>query len=222
MSSSPISTADDAASRRRSGRVKRKPDFLAPEATTSTKRKRSDADAEEANGEDDLDESSSEPEDDDEAAEEEIRDRRKARNAPKKSAAKKPKTNGTAATTLPIRAPAAKSRSRKKKGQPMDMADAEGAGGLYTEVFARGHTIDDVVAEWLRKFHEHESRAVADLVNFVLRSAGCTLEIEDHNVEDPDNAASTLGDLQDEFQAVSRMVLVRNTRSSNLVIAKCC
>jgi cohesin complex subunit SA-1/2 len=43
---------------------------------------------------------------------------------------------------------------------------------------------------------------VADLVNFVLRSAGCELEVSDEDIEDPDNCANRLGDLQEEFQAV--------------------
>lgn len=43
---------------------------------------------------------------------------------------------------------------------------------------------------------------MADLVNFVLRSAGCDLEVTHEDIEDPDNCAGKLGDLQEEFQAV--------------------
>ena len=73
---------------------------------------------------------------------------------------------------------------------------------MYTEVFARGHTLDDVVTEWIRQFHEHESRAVADLVNFVLKCTGCSLQISEHDIEDPDSATNKIADLQEEFQAV--------------------
>ena len=205
MSSSPAAATEDANNKRRSGRVSKKPDFLAPEPA-STKRKR--ADAEDQIDEDvDMDEDDEdEVEVDEEPAEEELRDKRsrKTKSAPKKPAAKKPKTNG-ASSHLPIRSTTAKTQSRKKKAQALDIADAEEAGGLYTEVFARGHTLDDVVTEWIRHFHEHESRAVADLVNFVLKCTGCSLQISEHDIEDPDSATNKIADLQDEFQAVSQV-----------------
>ena len=71
------------------------------------------------------------------------------------------------------------------------------------EVFARGHTLADVAAEWLKSFEQHESQAVADLVNFVLKSSGCDLKITDTDVEDPDHCTSRVEDLQGEYQAVS-------------------
>lgn len=208
MSSSPLSGPDDANSRRKSGRVTRKPDFLAPEPTASAKRKRVGVDMQEddvgpatseSGGEDDEEE-----DDDEEPDEEELKEQRsrKPKSAPKRPAAKKPKTNGATAS-LPIRSTTSKSRPRKKKAQAMDAADAEEAGGLYTEVFARGHTLDQVVAQWLRQFDEHESRALADLINFVLKSAGCNLQISEHDIADADGATDKVEYLQDEFQTVS-------------------
>lgn len=55
----------------------------------------------------------------------------------------------------------------------------------------------------MNSFEEHESRAVADLINFVLKSAGCELKVTEYDIEDPDNASNKLEDLQGEFQAVS-------------------
>lgn len=43
------------------------------------------------------------------------------------------------------------------------------------------------------------------MVNFVLKCAGCDLQVTHEDIEDPDNCASKLGDLQDEFQAVGAM-----------------
>lgn len=131
MSSSPLSeaaheVAPNAANKRRSGRVSRKPDLYI-EAPTTSKRKRNAVD------EDDQDESESETEEESEPGEEELREQKaKARKtkaaAPKKPAAKRSKTNGTS-VALPVRAAAKKSRSKKAKG--VDEAAAEEAGGLY-------------------------------------------------------------------------------------------
>ncbi|GAB7339566.1 hypothetical protein MBLNU457_6172t1 [Dothideomycetes sp. NU457] len=202
MSSPAASVAGDSNSRRRSGRVVKKPDFLAPEASAPSKRKRATADEEVEDDEDVEDESEEEDEEEAEPAEEEVRatKARKPKNAPKRPAAKKPKTNGAVAH-LPIRGTTTKARSRKKKAQAPDTADAEEAGGLYTEVFARNHALEDVVTEWIRHFHEGESEAVADLINFVLKCSGCDLKVTKHDVEDVDQVTAKLADLQEEFQA---------------------
>jgi cohesin complex subunit SA-1/2 len=42
-----------------------------------------------------------------------------------------------------------------------------------------------------------------DFVNFVLRCAGCDLEVTTDDIEDQDNVTGKLSDLQEEFQAVS-------------------
>ncbi|KAI5251427.1 STAG-domain-containing protein [Aureobasidium subglaciale] len=206
--SSPLSEAQEEAAdatnerrSRRSGRVSRKPELYIEEAPAASKRKRDAAD----DDQDDQNEEDDESDEDEESepGEEELREQQaKARKtkaaAPKKPAAKRSKTNGTS-VALPARAAGKKSRSKKAKG--VAEAVAEEAGGLYAEVFARGKTLDEVAIEWLASFTEHESRAVADLVNFVLRSAGCELQVTSEDIEDPDNCASKLGDLQDEFQA---------------------
>lgn len=74
------------------------------------------------------------------------------------------------------------------------------------EVFARGHTLDDVAAEWLKTFEQHESQAVADVVNFVLQCAGCNLQVTDHDIEDPDGCTNKIEDLQAEYQAQQERV----------------
>ena len=42
---------------------------------------------------------------------------------------------------------------------------------------------------------------MCDLINFVIKCTGCNLQIDVHDVNDPDNAVSKLTDLQDEYQA---------------------
>jgi cohesin complex subunit SA-1/2 len=72
------------------------------------------------------------------------------------------------------------------------------------DVFARGNSLEDAAAQWVSSFKEHEARAVAEVVNFVLRAAGCTLKINEDDVADPDHCADKLGEIQDEYQAVRR------------------
>jgi len=51
-------------------------------------------------------------------------------------------------------------------------------------------------------YQRSEAEAMRDIVNFVLRSAGCELEVTVHDIEDQDNVTGKLSDLQDEYQAV--------------------
>lgn len=44
---------------------------------------------------------------------------------------------------------------------------------------------------------------MADLVNFILKSAGCNLQVTVDDIDDPENIERRLGDLQEEYQAVS-------------------
>ena len=42
---------------------------------------------------------------------------------------------------------------------------------------------------------------MADLVNYVLKCTGCDLQVDEHDIEDPDNVTGKLTDLQEEYQA---------------------
>ena len=69
------------------------------------------------------------------------------------------------------------------------------------EVFSDVHTLDAVAADWITRYEEHSANAVCDLINFVLRCCGCHLQVDVHDIEDPDNAPSRLEELQTEFHA---------------------
>ncbi|KAG9750051.1 STAG-domain-containing protein, partial [Aureobasidium melanogenum] len=183
---------------RRSGRVSRKPELYIEEAPAASKRKRDAADDDQLDEDEESDEEEESEPGEEELREQKARARKAKAAAPKKPAAKRSKTNGTS-VALPVRAGAKKGRSKKAKG--VDEAAAEEVGGLYAEVFARGKTLEEAAEGWLAAFNEHESGALTDLVNFVLRSAGCDLEVSVEDIEDPDNCAGRLSDLQDEFQA---------------------
>ena len=75
---------------------------------------------------------------------------------------------------------------------------------FIADVFARDKSLDDTCADWLSRFKEHESRAISEVFNFVLKCAGCDNRVDEHDAEDPDHFPNKLGDIQDEYQAVSR------------------
>lgn len=51
----------------------------------------------------------------------------------------------------------------------------------------------------MSRYEQHQANAMCDLINFVLKCTGCDLQIDLHDIEDPDNATSKLTDLQDEY-----------------------
>ena len=54
---------------------------------------------------------------------------------------------------------------------------------------------------------------MTELVNFVLKSAGCSLRVTEDDINDPENVEGKLGDLQEEYQAVSRRSWMSYTAS---------
>ena len=73
------------------------------------------------------------------------------------------------------------------------------------EIFARGTRLTDVAAQWVARFNDHEAKAVAEIVNLVLRASGCHVQIDEDDIADPDNCPSRLGDIQDEYNNVCRV-----------------
>lgn len=57
---------------------------------------------------------------------------------------------------------------------------------------------------------------MCELVNFVLNCTGCDLQVDVHDIEDPDNVTGKLTDLQDEFQAqnITDYPLISKTRNA--------
>ncbi|KAI1960370.1 cohesin complex subunit [Ophidiomyces ophidiicola] len=233
LSDAPDEQGAEETNRRQSRRVRRKPELYSSQTFTSssTKRKRTGsragddesgasdtgaANSEESGDEDQEAEESSEEGPD----EEEMKRRRKltkkaskktvkdgVKKAPSKAkrAAKKPKMANSIEAELAFRpllngGKKAPSRPRKPRVRPSGFAGEE---GLYAEVFARGHTTDAVAAEWLTKYEQHNIDAMCDLVNFVLRCSGTVLKVDEHDIEDVDNVAGRLNDLQEEYQAQS-------------------
>lgn len=129
----PASTA----TRRKSGRVSKKPDRFAPDAhsTSTTKRKRG-TDNDSGVEASETSDPESDPTSDDEPDEEEIRERRrkrKTKGTARKPAAKKPKTNGDS-VSLAIRPAANATRKiakRPRKAPVRKSTLADDTEGLY-------------------------------------------------------------------------------------------
>ncbi|KAL1654213.1 cohesin complex subunit [Didymella pomorum] len=207
VAASEAGDATSSSSRRKSGRVTKKPEkFTSGTSPTGTsKRKRGDendsgVDADGATSEEEDESSEGEPD------EEELRERRrksKGKAPAKRPAQKKAKTNGKSVTLAMRPATGAPKKSSKPRKAPIRKSILAGdeTEGLYVDVFASGDRLEDVAARWVARFNEHEAKAVAEIVNFVLRAAGCSLRIDEDDIADPDNAPSRVAELQDEYQA---------------------
>ena len=68
-------------------------------------------------------------------------------------------------------------------------------------MFLAENSTDDVATGWIERYNQNNAEAMCELINFVLKCSGCDLKVDVQDIEDPDNAASRLADLQDEFQA---------------------
>ena len=117
--------------RRKSGRVVRKPDTLL--SSSATKRKREEDEIDDAEMED-ASETESKDQDEEDPDEEELKEQRcrakKAKMSKSVTKKAKPNVNGQAHKTLAIR-PAAGAPKAKKKTKVQLSVDAESAGGLY-------------------------------------------------------------------------------------------
>jgi len=69
------------------------------------------------------------------------------------------------------------------------------------EVFSQGRASELVAADWINRWEENNTAAMCELINFVIKCTGCNLQVDVHDIEDPDNVVGKLTDLQDEYQA---------------------
>lgn len=211
----------DPESRRRSGRVVRKPDLFSQEhheggshKNGSTKRKRISNTTAAGDGENDEDEDKDgESEDDDdgdnseeEPDEEELKAKRRAKRAKAstaKPATKRAKTTTGTSTTLAIRSANVQSKSAAK-GSKTQKARARPSQahqeGLYAEVFGRGRSPEDAASFWFDSVQKDSVAAIRDLVNFVLQCIGSKSKVESQDIEDLDSVPTKLGDILQEYE----------------------
>ncbi|KAI9640223.1 cohesin complex subunit [Ciborinia camelliae] len=223
-----VSSTPVAGGRRKSGRAVKVPEKFVPDLpssavrSTNAKRKRPDEEGEDDASEEEEVEAEDEDEDDEpeeeSAGEEELREaRRKARTskkpAAKKPAAKKPKINGTASHA---RAPAVRLPNRPEKAKKVVIAD-DNAEGLYADVYTSGESSDEIVSNFLEKYAQNGPGAVAELINFVLKSAGCDLQVTEDDINDTENVNGKIADLQQEHQTqnISDYPLISRAKNSH-------
>ncbi|KAI4135537.1 MAG: hypothetical protein LQ341_005862 [Variospora aurantia] len=162
-------------------------------------------------GEDDVDDIESDETDpdqnDDDPDEEELKEKRRKSRSKKtsaKPAVKKAKTTVPRTTSLPVRSAVngvkKAPKSRRPRAVPNTVVDDNGT-GLFSEIFSHGHTVVAVASEWIARYDQHNANAMTEIVNFVLKCTGCDAQVDVHDIEDPDNAASKLEDLQEEYQS---------------------
>lgn len=219
---SPLTEPTPSASqRRKSGRAVRAPEKFAPEPTSSqairgaAKRKRSVNENDEPNGEepqDEIEEEESDEEEQETESEEEDAPKKKkaktrgaAKSASKKApAAKKTKTNGVAQAPKEPKAPKQQQMripSRPKKAQTGKVVFKDNsASGIYAEIFTSGKTTDEAATHWLSQYDAASPEALTDLVNCILKSAGCDIKVTEDDINDPDNIATRLEDIQESHK----------------------
>jgi cohesin complex subunit SA-1/2 len=132
--STPEADAQPSATRRKSGRVVKKPDSV---ATNTTKRKRNAAGNGDVEMVDDASDDSEESEEEEEDAdEEELRERKKRARGQKKATTKPAAKKARAANGEPVRLAIRPNPAKKARAKPKSQnqfANAEAVGGLYGE-----------------------------------------------------------------------------------------
>lgn len=75
---------------------------------------------------------------------------------------------------------------------------------LYStaDIFASGDSAQFVAQQWLEKYKLGDAAALGDLINCILRCAGCDLEVTVDDIRDPENIPNRLLDLQSVYQEV--------------------
>jgi cohesin complex subunit SA-1/2 len=74
------------------------------------------------------------------------------------------------------------------------------------EVFTGGESSKDVASLWLQRFEADGPGGMTEMINFILKCAGCDIGITEDDINDPDNVETRLQDVENEFQAVSQVV----------------
>ncbi|KAG5971076.1 hypothetical protein E4U58_000300 [Claviceps cyperi] len=192
----------DATTRRRSGRVVKAPIKYAPEpaATGAPKRKRDEHDGQDVDSDDNgPDDKTSDEEDNDDDAQSDgdhpAPRSRTVRARVRKPSSKKPKINGA---QPPGPHQIARIPSRPKKTVRIEAG--EKGTGLFATIFGSGDSSDSISQHWLAKYKEDDAAALADLVNSIIQSAGCDLEVTIDDIRDPENIPNRLVDLQNVYQ----------------------
>lgn len=73
---------------------------------------------------------------------------------------------------------------------------------LIADIFTSGENLEDVVSQFLANYAQDSPAALTELINTVIKCAGCNIQVTEDDVNDTENVEGRLGDLQEEYQAV--------------------
>ncbi|KAI1201156.1 hypothetical protein F5X97DRAFT_291510 [Nemania serpens] len=157
---------------------------------------------------------------DDEPARRSKKSRSSQKTRSKKPAAKRAKVNGAPSglTPGPLAVPAMKLPNRPKKTTkvaPASLARRD-ENDLYSEVFGSGNVSDDVAAHWFQRYGQAKATALTELINCVLLAAGCEQQLTEDDIQDPENSANRLTELEEAYEqtSISDYPLISRTKSS--------
>lgn len=95
--------------------------------------------------------------------------------------------------------------------------------GTAAEIFTSGEPTKTVAKNWLDRYMADNTASMMDLVNCILKCAGCELRVNEDDVNDPDNIASKVDDMQEEFKGVcSLSTFLLRMNSTYISPAKYC
>ncbi|KAI8068989.1 hypothetical protein BDF21DRAFT_465946 [Thamnidium elegans] len=81
--------------------------------------------------------------------------------------------------------------------EPLDENILNTQNSLYDYAITPEKSMDDIAKEWIRKYKDNNKSALKDLINFVIRSSGCTIAITADAVNQDDGSINAINELQE-------------------------
>ncbi|EST04683.1 hypothetical protein PSEUBRA_005959 [Kalmanozyma brasiliensis GHG001] len=113
------------------------------------------------------------------------------RSTSKKSGPSRPRAGTAAATPSAARSRTAASRDELPINEDND---------IFNAVKDPNSALQSNAEDWVVAFSDHQGRALAELVNFVIRACGCNGSVDENQVIDIDNVVDNLEELQEVFK----------------------
>lgn len=116
---------------------------------------------------------------------------RSATTTAKRSGSSRPRAGTATATPSGAKSRTAASRDELPINEDND---------IFNAVKDPNSALQSTAEDWVVSFSDHEGRALAQLVNFVIRACGCNGSVDENQVIDIDNVVDTLEELQEAFK----------------------
>nr|WJN25055.1 sister chromatid cohesion subunit [Pseudozyma flocculosa] len=113
------------------------------------------------------------------------------RSSSKRSGPSRPRAGATTATPSAARSRTAASRDELPINEDND---------IFNAVKDANSALQSIAEDWIVAFSDHEGRALAELINFVIRACGCNGSVDENQVIDIDNVVDNLEELQEVFK----------------------